>query len=50
MQLDALSTAQILRLHERAFGALDPIGRQRIIETARTHGWDRTWETELLAA
>jgi len=50
MLLDALSTAEILMLHERAFAALDPIGKQRIIETARAHGWDRTWETELRAA
>ena len=50
IQLDAVPTAELLRLHERAFGALDPVGKRRMLATASAHGWDRDWDTEDLAA
>ena len=44
--LEATPTIELLRLHERAFGPLDPVGKRRMVDTARTHGWDRTWDTD----
>jgi hypothetical protein len=41
--LETLTTRQILAIYERIFGALDPVTRERINETARGNGWDRTW-------
>ena len=41
--LDSLTTRQLLILYERLFGALDPVTRDRINQTARGNGWDRTW-------
>ena len=50
IQLDALSTAELIRLHERAFGPLDPVSRARILATASEHGWDRSFDMDGLAA
>jgi hypothetical protein len=47
---DSIPTSDLLRLHERAFAALDPAGKRRILALARQHGWDRSWETDALAA
>ena len=43
---DALSTEQLLALHERHFGLLDRQSKRRIVQTARTHGWDRSWDVD----
>ena len=48
--LETLPTSELLRLHERAFGPLDPVGKKRILATASQHGWDRSFGTEVLAA
>jgi hypothetical protein len=48
--LETLPTTEILRLHERAFGPLDPVGKSRILATAREHGWDRSFDMDGLAA
>jgi hypothetical protein len=48
--LDSVSTRELLRLHEREFAPLDPAGKRRILAVAREHGWDRSWETDRLAA
>ena len=48
--VDGLSTEQIIALHERHFGPLDPRARERIVDSARMNGWDRTWEMDGLAA
>jgi hypothetical protein len=42
--LEQLTTEQILVIYERAFGALEPVARGRIIATASANGWDRAWE------
>jgi len=47
--LETLTTPQVLALYERIFGALDPIARHRINETARLNGWDRTWADQTWA-
>lgn len=47
---DTLTTEQLLALHERHFGPLDPRSKERIVDGARMHGWDRTWEMDGLAA
>ena len=47
---DSIPTAQLLRLHEREFAPLDPVGKRRILALARVHGWDRSWETDRIAA
>jgi len=46
VQLSGLAwwrTEHLLIVYERLFGPLELKSKQRIIETARTHGWDRTW-------
>jgi hypothetical protein len=48
--LESISTPDLLRLLEREFGPLDPVGKRRMLATARAHGWDRTWEIDGLAA
>ena len=48
--VDLIPTPELLRLHERVFAPLDPVGRRRLLETARTNGWDRAWESDALAA
>ena len=48
--VDVIPTAELLRLHERVFGPLDPVGRQRLLDIARTNGWDRAWESDAVAA
>jgi hypothetical protein len=50
IHLDAVSTTELLRLYERAFAPLDPVGKRRILLTASAHGWDREWDAERLAA
>ena len=50
IQLDALPTPELIRLHERAFGPLDPVGKARMLATAREHGWDRSFDMDGLAA
>ena len=47
--LEALTTEQIVVIHERIFGRLEPVAKQRIIQTARMHGWDRDWSDDLAA-
>ena len=42
--LEQLTTEQILVIYERAFGALEPVARGRIIAAASGNGWDRAWE------
>lgn len=47
VRLDGLEwwrTEHLLVLYERLFGFLEPQSKRRIIQTARTHGWDRTWD------
>ena len=41
--LDLLTTQEVLRMHERVFGRLDPQSKRRIVATARMRGWDRSW-------
>ena len=48
--IDLVPTAELLRLYERVFAPLDSVGRRRLLETARTNGWDRAWETEMPAS
>jgi hypothetical protein len=49
--LEALSTYELLALHERHFGALDPKTRTRIVEVTRARGCAGGWSgTERLAA
>ena len=36
-------TDHLLIEYERLFGPLEPKSRERILETARVHDWDRTW-------
>jgi len=48
--VETLTTPHLLMLHERTFGPLDPVAKRRMIETARTHGWDRSWDVDRLAA
>jgi hypothetical protein len=48
--VDLIPTTELLRLYERVFGPLDPVGRLRLLEIARTNGWDRGWESDALAA
>jgi hypothetical protein len=50
ISVDLIPTAELLRLHERVFGPLDPVGRRRLLEIARINGWDRSWESDALAA
>jgi hypothetical protein len=44
LAVEMLTTGQVLALYERFFGRLDPQSKQRILRTASTHGWDRTWQ------
>jgi hypothetical protein len=37
-------TEHLLVVYERLFGRLEPKSKQRIIDAARTRGWDRDWE------
>jgi len=37
-------TEHLLIVYERLFGDLEPQTKQRMLETARAHGWDRTWD------
>ena len=48
--VDHIPTAELLRWHERVFAPLDPVGKRRLLATARAHGWDRSWESDALAA
>lgn len=48
--VESLSTAQLLALHERYFGFLHPKSKERILEAALRHGWDRSWDDAPLAA
>ena len=47
--LDSIPTPDLLSLHEREFAPLDPVGKRRMLATARDHGWDRSWERDRLA-
>jgi hypothetical protein len=40
---EALNTLELLSLHERHFGALDPKARVRILEITRARGWADGW-------
>jgi hypothetical protein len=42
--LEFWRTEHLLMVYERLFGCLEAKSRQRIIETARLHGRDRTWQ------
>jgi hypothetical protein len=46
----ALTTEQLLLLHERHFAPLDRKGKRRIIDSARRNGWDRCFGMDGLAA
>jgi hypothetical protein len=46
----ALTTEQLLVLHERHFAPLDRKGKRRIIDSARRNGWDRGFGMDGLAA
>ena len=48
--LESLTTEQVLSLHERHFGPLDARAKERIVDGARMHGWDRSWGLDGLAA
>jgi hypothetical protein len=37
-------TEDVLLAYERLFGRLARQSKRRIIEAARTSGWDRTWD------
>ncbi len=50
VDFEALTTSQLLALHERHFGPLDGRSKERMLDGARMHGWDRTWEMDGLAA
>lgn len=41
---EALTTRQVLALHERLFGPLDRLAKRRLTERAQSHGWDRSWD------
>jgi hypothetical protein len=48
---DLWTTEQLLAVYEKAFGQLEPRARRRIVEAARTNGWDRSWDDlDLIAA
>lgn len=52
VQLSSLEwwrTEHLLVAYERLFGFLEPQTKRRIIQTARTHGWDRTWNESAAA-
>ena len=42
--LEWWSTEHLLIVYERLFGPLEPKGKQRILEAARTRSWDRAWQ------
>ena len=48
--LDLLTTQEVLRMHERVFGRLDPQSKRRIVAEARVRGWDRSWSDHPIAA
>jgi hypothetical protein len=39
----SLSTRELLALHERFFGALDPKAKARILGITRARGWAEDW-------
>lgn len=41
---EALTTRQVLALHEQLFAPLDRLAKRRLTERARTNGWDRSWD------
>jgi hypothetical protein len=41
---EALTTRQILALHEQLFAPLDRLAKRRLTERARSNGWDRSWD------
>jgi hypothetical protein len=47
--IETLTTEQLLAVHERLFAPLDPVGRARMLATARVSGWDRDWDDRLAA-
>ena len=47
---ESLSTDEVLRLYESVFAPLDPRGRRRLLERARLHGWDRTFQDTYVRA
>jgi len=48
--LDSLTTDEVLRMHERVFGPLDPKAKRRIVSATHMRGWDRSWSDEGIAA
>lgn len=40
---EALRTDELLALHERLFGTLDPKARTRILQTSQARGWNEGW-------
>ncbi len=50
LDVEGLSTAELLRFHERHFGRLDAHSKQRIVDAAILRGWDRAWDMDGLAA
>ena len=47
---ESLSTDEVLRLYESVYAPLDPRGRRRLLERARLHGWDRTFQDTYVRA
>lgn len=47
--LEWWSTEHLLIVYERLFAPLEPKSKQRILASARMHGWDRTWEDRAAA-
>ena len=49
IDLEGSTTEEVLRMYERVIGPLAPQSKQRIVKTARLHGWDRSWNDVELA-
>jgi len=47
---ESLSTDEVLRIYESVFTPLEARGRRRILERARLHGWDRTFQETYVRA
>lgn len=43
VDFEASTTEEVIRMYERVIGPLAPQSKRRIVKTARSHGWDRSW-------